>query len=118
MVRLEPLAENDAAALLERALRARLVDEQTGRRALEAAQGNPLFLEQLLAIHAEHGEQLDVPPTVHAVLPPASTAFRPPSGSATSVWRHTPSSSSSSSGSRSTPRRRSSRHASWASGYR
>jgi hypothetical protein len=67
MVRLEPLAENDAAALLERALRARLVDEQTGR-ALEAAEGNPLFLEQLLAIHAEHGEQLDVPPTVHAVL--------------------------------------------------
>ena len=62
------LAENDAAALLERALRARLVDEQTGRRALEAAEGNPLFLEQLLAIHAEHGEQLHVPPTVHAVL--------------------------------------------------
>ena len=67
-VRLEALAENEAAALLERALRARLVDEQTGRRALEAAEGNPFFLEQLLAIHAEHGEQLDVPPTVHAVL--------------------------------------------------
>ncbi len=67
-VRLEALAENEAAALLERALRARLVDERTGRRALEAAEGNPFFLEQLLAIHAEHGEQLDVPPTVHAVL--------------------------------------------------
>ncbi len=67
-VRLEPLAENEAAALLERALRARVVDEQTGRRALEAAEGNPLFLEQLLAIQAEHGEQLGVPPTVQAVL--------------------------------------------------
>jgi predicted ATPase/class 3 adenylate cyclase len=67
-VRLEPLADNEAAALLERALNARLVDEQTGRRALDAAEGNPLFLEQLLAIHAEHGEQLDVPLTVQAVL--------------------------------------------------
>jgi class 3 adenylate cyclase/tetratricopeptide (TPR) repeat protein len=68
MVRLEPLAESEAAALLERALRARVVDEQAGRRALEAAEGNPLFLEQLLAIQVEHGEQLDVPPTVQAVL--------------------------------------------------
>jgi class 3 adenylate cyclase/tetratricopeptide (TPR) repeat protein len=68
MVRLEPLAESEAAALLEPALRARIVDEQTGRRALEAAEGNPLFLEQLLAIQAEHGEQLGVPPTVQAVL--------------------------------------------------
>jgi class 3 adenylate cyclase/predicted ATPase len=68
MMRLQPLAESEAAALLERALRARVVDEQTGRRALEAAEGNPLFLEQLLAIQAEHGEQLDVPPTVQAVL--------------------------------------------------
>jgi predicted ATPase/class 3 adenylate cyclase len=67
-VHLEPLAENEAAALLERALRARQVDEQTGRRALEAAEGNPLFLEQLLAIQAEQGDQLDVPPTVQAVL--------------------------------------------------
>jgi predicted ATPase len=67
-VRLEPLAESEAAALLERALRARVVDEQTGRRALDAAEGNPLFLEQLLAIQAEHGEELGVPPTVQAVL--------------------------------------------------
>jgi predicted ATPase/class 3 adenylate cyclase len=67
-VRLEPLAEAEAAALLERALRARVVDEQMGRRALEAAEGNPLFLEQLLAIQAEHGEELGVPSTVQAVL--------------------------------------------------
>ena len=37
---------DDLRALLERALRARLVDEQTGRRALQAAEGNPLLLEQ------------------------------------------------------------------------
>jgi predicted ATPase/class 3 adenylate cyclase len=68
IVRLEPLAENEAEALLERALRGRVVEEATGRRALEAAEGNPLFLEQLLAIQAEHGEELGVPATVQAVL--------------------------------------------------
>jgi predicted ATPase/class 3 adenylate cyclase len=68
VVRLEPLAEREAAALLERALRGRVVEEETGRRVLEAAEGNPLFLEQLLAIQAEHGEDLGVPPTVQAVL--------------------------------------------------
>jgi class 3 adenylate cyclase/tetratricopeptide (TPR) repeat protein len=85
MVRLEPLAETEAAALLERALRARVVDERTGRRALEAAEGNPLFLEQLLAIQAEHGEQLDVPPTVQAVL--AARIDRLPPGERTVVQR-------------------------------
>lgn len=68
IVRLEPLAENEAAALLERALRGRVVAEETGRRALEAAEGNPLFLEQLLAMQAEHGAELGVPPTIQAVL--------------------------------------------------
>jgi class 3 adenylate cyclase/tetratricopeptide (TPR) repeat protein len=85
MVRLEPLADTEAAALLERALRARVVDEQTGRRALEAAEGNPLFLEQLLAIQAEHGEQVDVPPTVQAVL--AARIDRLPPGERTVVQR-------------------------------
>ena len=68
VARLEPLAEREAAALLERALRGRVVEEGTGRRVLEAAEGNPLFLEQLLAIQAEHGPELGVPPTVQAVL--------------------------------------------------
>ena len=67
IVRLEPLAENEAAAL-ERALRGRVVERETGSRALEAAEGNPLFLEQLLAIQAEHGDELGLPPTVQAVL--------------------------------------------------
>jgi class 3 adenylate cyclase/predicted ATPase len=85
LVRLEPLAESEAAALLERALRARVVDEQAGRRALAAAEGNPLFLEQLLAIQAEHGEQVDVPPTVQAVL--AARIDRLPPGERTVVQR-------------------------------
>jgi predicted ATPase/class 3 adenylate cyclase len=84
-VRLEPLDESEAAALLERALRSHVVDEQTGRRALEAAEGNPLFLEQLLAIQAEHGEELGVPPTVQAVL--AARIDRLPSMERTVVQR-------------------------------
>jgi predicted ATPase/class 3 adenylate cyclase len=68
IVRLEPLAEDESRALLERARRDAVVEEETGRRVLEAAEGNPLFLEQLLAMRAEHGEELGVPPTVQAVL--------------------------------------------------
>jgi predicted ATPase/class 3 adenylate cyclase len=68
VVRLEPLAQDEARVLLERALRDAVVEEATGRRVLEAAEGNPLFLEQLLAMQAEHGEELGVPPTVQAVL--------------------------------------------------
>jgi predicted ATPase/class 3 adenylate cyclase len=85
IVRLEPLAKIEAAALLERALRGRVVEEETGRRVLEAAEGNPLFLEQLLAIQAEHGEELGVPPTVQAVL--AARVDRLPPAERTVVQR-------------------------------
>jgi class 3 adenylate cyclase/tetratricopeptide (TPR) repeat protein len=65
---LKPLVEDEARALVEQALHGATVEPGTARRVLEAAEGNPLFLEQLLAMHAEHGETLDVPPTVQAVL--------------------------------------------------
>jgi class 3 adenylate cyclase/tetratricopeptide (TPR) repeat protein len=68
IVRLEPLAEQEARALLTGVLGGAVVAEATGSRVLAAAEGNPLFLEQLLAMHAEHGEELGVPPTVQAVL--------------------------------------------------
>jgi predicted ATPase/class 3 adenylate cyclase len=68
IVRLEPLAEHEARALLTAVLGSAVVAEAAGRRVLEVAEGNPLFLEQLLAMHAEHGEEPGVPPTVQAVL--------------------------------------------------
>jgi class 3 adenylate cyclase/tetratricopeptide (TPR) repeat protein len=81
VVRLEPLANHEASALLMGVLGGAVVAEATGSRVLAAAEGNPLFLEQLLAMHAEHGEGLGVPPTVQAVLaaridrlPPAERA--------------------------------------------
>jgi class 3 adenylate cyclase/tetratricopeptide (TPR) repeat protein len=68
VVRLGRLADHEARALLTGVLGGAVVAEATGSRVLEAAEGNPLFLEQLLAMHAEHGEDFGVPPTVQAVL--------------------------------------------------
>jgi DNA-binding SARP family transcriptional activator len=59
---LDPLAEAHAQELVE-ALGA---DEQA-TRIVQAAEGNPLFLEQLVAVRAEHGDTA-LPPTIHAVL--------------------------------------------------
>ena len=62
VVALEPLADDDAATL------AGGVDEQTRRRILEVAEGNPLFVEQLAALRADRGEGLAIPPTMQALL--------------------------------------------------
>ncbi len=61
-IRLEPLTERQAEALaagIEPELRARVV---------EAAGGNPLFLEQLVAFASEGGAVEIVPPSVEALL--------------------------------------------------
>jgi predicted ATPase len=45
------------------------VDARTRTRVVEAADGNPLFVEQLLAMHAEGGDgPLEIPPTLQALL--------------------------------------------------
>jgi class 3 adenylate cyclase/tetratricopeptide (TPR) repeat protein len=59
---LEPLNAEDAAALLVD------VDEETRARILVAAEGNPLFVEQLVAMRAEGDGEFVVPPTIHALL--------------------------------------------------
>ena len=67
-VRLEPLSEEESDALL------RALDESVGAEArariAEAAEGNPLFVEQMAAMAAEAGEgaSLAVPPTIKALL--------------------------------------------------
>jgi predicted ATPase/class 3 adenylate cyclase len=65
--RLGPLSADESRALLERDLDAR-VDPQSAARVLEAAEGNPLFLEQLLAMQSEDGDDVGVPPTIQALL--------------------------------------------------
>lgn len=49
--------------------REQTVSEDEQARIVEAAEGNPLFVEQLLAMHAEDGNgKLLIPPTIQALL--------------------------------------------------
>jgi hypothetical protein len=65
LITLQALSESDSETLV-----ARLVDlpEETRERIVQAAEGNPLFVEQLVAMQAESGDVLDVPPTLQALL--------------------------------------------------
>jgi class 3 adenylate cyclase/tetratricopeptide (TPR) repeat protein len=66
---LEPLAEGDAGALVAEIAGDEL-DESGRARIVEVAEGNPLFLEQLLAVAKEAGADAlaTVPPSVEALL--------------------------------------------------
>ena len=62
----DPLSEEDSETLVER-----LGDlpEETRERIVDAAEGNPLFVEQLVAMRAEGEDgELEVPPTLQALL--------------------------------------------------
>jgi class 3 adenylate cyclase len=66
LVTLEPLAKDEAETLIDEL---RDVPDETKSRIVEAAEGNPLFVEQLLAMQAEGGSRdLDIPPTLQALL--------------------------------------------------
>jgi class 3 adenylate cyclase/tetratricopeptide (TPR) repeat protein len=68
---LEPLSETEAELLLRQLRRGELGDGESRQRIAEAAEGNPLFLEQLAAMLAETqagDEALAVPPSIQAVL--------------------------------------------------
>jgi class 3 adenylate cyclase/tetratricopeptide (TPR) repeat protein len=65
---LRPLGDRESSELLER-----LVDDEplapTRRaRVLELAEGNPLFLEQLVALMRDAGDDLHIPPSIQALL--------------------------------------------------
>jgi class 3 adenylate cyclase/tetratricopeptide (TPR) repeat protein len=63
---LEPLAPEETERLIE-ALGGG-VDEGLRERILEAAQGNPLFVEEMLAMAGEGEGDVAVPPTIQALL--------------------------------------------------
>jgi class 3 adenylate cyclase/tetratricopeptide (TPR) repeat protein len=68
---LQPLAQRDAAALIGGLASHAVISTSARARIVEAAEGNPLFVEQMLALEAEDGgddgEQA-VPPTIQALL--------------------------------------------------
>jgi predicted ATPase/class 3 adenylate cyclase len=70
-VLLEPLADDDTETLIEKRLGTLELDGEARTRVREAAEGNPLFVEQMLAMIAEGGSATGegaVPPTIQSVL--------------------------------------------------
>lgn len=67
---LAPLSEDEAAILIEHLGADRVLRDEDRRRILDAADGNPLFLEQLLMLNsgAEADRELEVPRTIQALL--------------------------------------------------
>jgi DNA-binding SARP family transcriptional activator/class 3 adenylate cyclase len=68
---LEALSAAESEALIANVLGDRALAPDTRARVAEAAEGNPLFLEQMLAMLAERGDLADervLPPTIHALL--------------------------------------------------
>jgi predicted ATPase/class 3 adenylate cyclase len=67
-VMLEPLTDEEASRLLDEIAREWPLDAPARRRITEAAEGNPLYLEQMAAMLAEGGPLEGIPPTVHALI--------------------------------------------------
>jgi class 3 adenylate cyclase len=83
VVALEPLGESDARTLVANLLESDEVSDEVARLIMDAAEGNPLFVEELLRMLLEDGtlgredsgwmlardvERLRVPPTINALL--------------------------------------------------
>ena len=68
-VLLEPLAPAESRELIEALLRAEEIDAGLRDRILDSAAGNPLFVEEMVAMLAEQDQaEVSVPPTIHALL--------------------------------------------------
>jgi class 3 adenylate cyclase/tetratricopeptide (TPR) repeat protein len=66
---LAPLAEGDAQELVEHLLEGSKVSGTERSEVLARSEGNPLFVEQMVALRVEQGDgELEVPPTIQALL--------------------------------------------------
>jgi tetratricopeptide (TPR) repeat protein len=68
---LEPLSNAESAQLIKNLAGGTPLDEGVRGRIVEAAEGNPLFVEEMLALVIEDGEvggDIQVPATIHALL--------------------------------------------------
>ncbi|HEX3224522.1 MAG TPA: adenylate/guanylate cyclase domain-containing protein [Gaiellaceae bacterium] len=66
-IQLTPLGEDETDALIDSRLRGASLAAETRQRIKDAAEGNPLFVEQILAMSAE-ASAFSVPPTIQALL--------------------------------------------------
>ncbi len=68
-VLLEPLGPDESRELLASLVREQPIDDALRERILETAVGNPLFVEEMVAMVAHRGQmEVSVPPTIHALL--------------------------------------------------
>jgi class 3 adenylate cyclase/tetratricopeptide (TPR) repeat protein len=69
-VLIEPLGEDECGTLIENLLGGTRLDDGTRHRIAQASEGNPLFVEEMLAMVREQGGvgEIVVPPTIHALL--------------------------------------------------
>ena len=67
-IALEALSGDESAALLDELAAEWPIDRSARQQIEEAAEGNPLFLEQLVAMVAEYGPDAAIPPTIQALL--------------------------------------------------
>jgi class 3 adenylate cyclase/tetratricopeptide (TPR) repeat protein len=65
---LPPLSSEAADSLLIDASPESAPSVETRRRIVAAAEGNPLFVEQISAMVAEHGGDVSIPPSIQALL--------------------------------------------------
>ena len=67
-VLLEPLAPDESDALIDGLRDGDELDPELRRRIREASGGNPLFVEEMLAMVREQGTGLSIPPTIQVLL--------------------------------------------------
>jgi class 3 adenylate cyclase/tetratricopeptide (TPR) repeat protein len=68
-VDLQPLGSDDVEAMIDRLLGDASLDADVRRKVVAAAEGNPLYVEQMVSMVREHGGgEIVVPPTIHALL--------------------------------------------------
>jgi class 3 adenylate cyclase/predicted ATPase len=68
VLKLQPLSDSESDQLIELLLGGSSLADDARERVHAAAEGNPLFVEQLLAMLAEGGSPEHVPPTLQALL--------------------------------------------------
>jgi class 3 adenylate cyclase/tetratricopeptide (TPR) repeat protein len=67
-VLLEPLTAEESHALLDEIAQEWPLDAAARQRITDAAEGNPLYLEQMAAMLAEGGPADAIPPSIHALI--------------------------------------------------
>jgi class 3 adenylate cyclase len=67
-IALDPLSEGESDQLIDELVGGSQLEDAAHVRIREVAEGNPLFVEQFLAMLAEGGDPEHVPPTMHALL--------------------------------------------------